>query len=294
MGGNQSKVTVDNLTENLVNSVLETTQSSAMITNISQELLIDTTKYDKIMGQLYIECLKLNRDRSPADMVKSCEKLELKGVSNISNKGLFNISKSTRQTSESIQQNASEIVNKIEAKQKQENSAFSMNQKTKTNIINRVKNVSDIIARTFNQMLDRNEFKTSLVIRSGNVSGVSTELVVNYLSNQLQQSKVLQEAIATTINEIKTDNTQTNSGLGLIIIIIIAVLVLIPVLYFSFRYFMRKKKVNNQNIEKGGSKGNFIPVLIISIISILIIVIIVLSVLYSKKNNSGTTVVVNK
>jgi flagellar basal body-associated protein FliL len=57
---------------------------------------------------------------------------------------------------------------------------------------------------------------------------------------------------------------------------------------------MRKKKVNNQNIEKGGSKGNFIPVLIISIISILIIVIIVLSVLYSKKNNSGTTVVVNK
>jgi uncharacterized membrane protein YidH (DUF202 family) len=239
------------------------------------------------MGQLYIDCLKLNRDRSPADMVKSCEKLELKGVSNISNKGLFNISKSTRQTSESIQQNASEIVNKIEAKQKQENSAFSMNQKTKTNIINRVKNVSDILARTFNQMLDRNEFKTSLVIRSGNVSGVSTELVVNYLSNQLQQSKVFQEAIATTVNEIKTDNTQTNSGLGLIIIIIIAVLVLI-------RYFMRKKKVNNQNIEKGGSKGNFIPVLIISIISILIIVIIVLSVLYSKKNNSGTTVVVNK
>lgn len=262
MGGNQSNISVNTATENLVESIMNTTQKSAINTNISQDVIIDTTEYSKNQGILYNECLIENRTRKVDDILILCKPLAPGSVSNVLVKGTFDISKSTTLTAKSIQDAASTIANDIKATQEQENSGFSINEKASTNIVSRIKQHSKLIADTINEAINNDTFTQKLEIRSGNTKGVSMDLFIKYVSVQLNTIDVFQKSVQDTIQDIESKNTQKNSGLGNILIAVVVILSIILILFFVYKMYSRKggrrngrTTVSGRGESEGGSEG---------------------------------------
>ncbi len=262
MGGNQSNISVNTATENLVESIMNTTQKSAINTNISQDVLIDTTEYSRMQSTKYNECLRDNRTRKPNEILEFCKLVAPVGVSEILVKGTFDISKSTTLTAKSIQDSASNIVNDISAKQEQTNSGFSISNKAKTNIVSSIKQHSKLIADTINEAMSNDNFNQKLEIRSGNTKGVSMNLFIKYVSIQLNNIDVFQKSVQDIKQQIVTENTQKNSGLGNILIAVVVILSIILILFFVYKMYSRKggrrngrTTVSGRGESEGGSEG---------------------------------------
>jgi len=144
MGGNQSKISVNTATENLVESIMNTTQKSAINTNISQDVLIDGREYARDQSAKYLACTRDNINKKPNEILEICMPLAPGSIENVTVKGTFDISKSTTLTAKSVQDAASTIANNIKATQEQENSGFSINEKASTNIVSSIKQHSKL------------------------------------------------------------------------------------------------------------------------------------------------------
>ena len=257
MGGNQSKISVNTATENLVESIMNTTQKSAINTNISQDVIIDTTEYSRIQSTKYNECLRDNISRKFNETLEFCKLIAPVGVSGILVKGTFDISKSTTLTAKSIQDAASNIVNDISAKQEQSNSGFSINEKASTNIVSSIKQHSKLIADTINEAMSNDNFNQKLEIRSGNTKGVSMDLFIKQVTVQLNTIDVFQKSVQDTIQTLATENTQKNSGLGNILIAVVVILSIILIAFFVYKMYSRKG--GRRNGGRGRSERSKIP-----------------------------------
>ena len=240
MGGNQSKISVNTATENLVESIMNTTQKSAINTNISQDVLIDGREYFRDQSAKYLKCTTENRNRNPDDILKICMPLAPGSIEDVTVKGTFDITKYTTLTAKSIQDAASNIVNDISAKQTQTNSGFSVNEKAKTNIISSIKQHSKLIADTINEASSTDNFNQKLEIRSGNTKGVSLDLFIKQVTVQLNSVDVFQKSVQDTIQKLETENSQTNSGLGNILIAVVVILSIILIAFFVYKMYSRK------------------------------------------------------
>ena len=261
MGGNQSKISVNTATENLVESIMNTTQKSAINTNISQDVFIDGTEYAKIQSAAYLQCIRENRN-----MLEICKPLAPGSIENVSVKGTFDITKYTTLTARSIQDAASNIVNDISAKQEQSNSGFSINEKAKTSILSSIKQHSKLIADTINEASSTDNFNQKLEIRSGNTKGVSMDLFIKQVTVQLNSVDVFQKSVQDTIQTLETENTQKNSGLGNILIAVVVILSIILISFFVYKMYSRKSgrssggkgrsRVNTNGVNTNGVNTN--------------------------------------
>ena len=261
MGGNQSKISVNTATENLVESIMNTTQKSAINTNISQDVLIDGSEYFRDQSAKYLKCTTENRNRNPDDILKICMPLAPGSIEDVTVKGTFDITKYTTLTAKSIQDSASNIVNDISAKQEQSNSGFSINEKAKTNIVSSIKQHSKLIADTINEASSTDNFNQKLEIRSGNTKGVSMDLFIKQVTVQLNTVDVFQKSVQDTIQKLETENTQTNSGLGNILIAVVVILSIILILFFVYKMYSRKSgrrgrsRIPTRDSSEEGSDG---------------------------------------
>lgn len=260
MGGNQSKISVNTATENLVESIMNTTQKSAINTNISQDVLIDGREYLRDQSEKYNKCTRENRNRNPDDILKICMPLAPGSIENVRVKGTFDITKYTTLTAKSIQDAASNIVNDISAKQEQSNSGFSINQKAKTSILSSIKQHSKLIADTINEASSTDNFNQKLQIFSGNTKGVSMDLFIKQVTVQLNSVDVFQKSVQDTIQKLETENTQKNSGLGNILIAVVVILSIILISFFVYKMYYKKKgrsggKGRSRVNAKGSSNG---------------------------------------
>jgi hypothetical protein len=302
MGGNQSNISVNTATENLVESIMNTTQKSAINTNISQDVIIDTTEYSKNQSILYNECTRDNRNRKVPEMLEICMPLVPVGVSEILVKGTFDISKSTTLTAKSIQDSASNIVNDISAKQEQTNSGFSINEKAKTNIVSSIKQHSKLIADTINEAMSTDNFNQKLEIRSGNTKGVSMDLFIKQVTVQLNSIDVFQKSVQDIKQQIVSENTQKNSGLGNILIAVVVILSIILISFFVYKMYSRKKGGKGRkgegeegseydSYESRGSKSTFSTGSYIGMfIAVLIIALLITLIVLNSKNKKGNDV----
>jgi hypothetical protein len=236
---------------------MNTTQKSAINTNISQDVVIDTTEYSRIQSTKYLDCTRDNRTRKVDEMLEICMPLVPGSIENVSVKGTFDISKSTTLTAKSIQDAASNIVNDISAKQEQTNSGFSINEKAKTNIVSSIKQHSKLIADTINEAMSVDNFNQKLEIFSGNTKGVSMDLFIKQVTVQLNTVDVFQKSVQDTIQTLETENTQTNSGLGNLLIAVVVILSIILILFFVYKMYSRKG--GRRNGGRGRSERSKIP-----------------------------------
>jgi hypothetical protein len=264
MGGNQSKISVNTATENLVESIMNTTQKSAINTNISQDVLIDGREYARDQSAKYLACTRDNINKKPNEILEICMPLAPGSIEDVTVKGTFDISKSTTLTAKSIQDSASNIVNDISAKQEQSNSGFSINEEAKTNIVSNIKQHSKLIADTINEAMSTDNFNQKLEIRSGNTKGVSMDLFIKQVTVDLNTVDVFQQSVQDTIQDIETKNTQKNSGLGNILIVVVVILSIILISFFVYKMYSRKggkskkskrSKIPKQDSSEEGSDG---------------------------------------
>ena len=268
MGGNQSKISVNTATENLVESIMNTTQKSAINTNISQDVLIDGREYARDQSAKYLACTRDNINKKPNEILEICMPLAPGSIENVTVKGTFDISKSTTLTAKSVQDAASTIANNIKATQEQENSGFSINEKASTNIVSSIKQHSKLIADTINEAMSNDNFNQKLEIRSGNTKGVSMDLFIKQVTVDLNTVDVFQQSVQDTIQDIETKNTQKNSGLGNILIAVVVILSIILISFFVYKMYSRKggrrkggrgrserSKIPKQDKSEEGSDG---------------------------------------
>ena len=255
MGGNQSKISVNTATENLVESIMNTTQKSAINTNISQDVLIDGREYARDQSAKYLACTRDNINKKPNEILEICMPLAPGSIENVTVKGTFDISKSTTLTAKSVQDAASTIANNIKATQEQENSGFSINEKASTNIVSSIKQHSKLIADTINEAMSNDNFNQKLEIRSGNTKGVSMDLFIKQVTVDLNTVDVFQQSVQDTIQDIETKNTQKNSGLGNILIVVVVILSIILISFFVYKMYSKKGGKKNG----GKSKRSRIP-----------------------------------
>lgn len=246
MGGNHSKISQESITNVIIQSVIEVTQSTSLITKASSDIKIDTTKANEIQGNQRFKCIDifLRNNKDPGECIVLYPTLT---VNNIFIKGVYNINSTITQVTKLTQQQQTDILNKITSQLTQKNEGIQIGNTAEENIKTFVDINIQSILKAAQDAKGTTDITNSVVITGGGVSGVTIDSFVDEIRTICQSDEVFQKNSLALTNDLESTLTQTSSlfgGLGglitMIIVGIFGFFVILFMILFLIKYFKSK------------------------------------------------------
>lgn len=237
MGGHTSKLTVENITDTIVETVIKSTQSSMLITKQIQSINIDTTKYNENLGKLRNECIKT---KSTDECIKLHPQLKVEDIK-VSN--CIDLNSSVTQIANLTAKQQSEIENKIKNELVQKNDGFSIGNDAESAVSNVVKTQLKSIIDVLQQATQSITAENYVVITGAGVRGITMESITNITSQTLMDNTSFNE----NMNKIKNDidaSVKQQTGFGLLTKILIGFIMFFVVIYLLMLLFKKKGKID--------------------------------------------------
>jgi hypothetical protein len=232
-GGNSVETKITNITKVVSNTILSTIQSTSNETMQVQELIVDCSNEGAAArDKKKRECLLDTVEILGPEAGQVCARLFGCGASNISMKGVLNVDYDISQDTEMTATIKTKLKNALESSIEQENSLGTFGNSVKTGIDNVVAQVTEINLTTLQDSFNDSQQKQSVIVKGGTAEFIDMKSAGVIVTNIVQDTKVMVDAISELENSIKSQVKQ-DSGLPDIQNIIIAIIVGI-IVFFIF------------------------------------------------------------
>lgn len=266
MGGNQSIIDQESVTNICVSSIIQVTQQQASDIKQSNIIKIDMNKSNQITMNARLDCQKLfasySKDISKDidKITKNCkESYPLPTVEGVNIEGVLNVNLINSQTSDITAEQKMDIVDKIKSSVSQKSGILSGND-SKVKIRDFINvNVSTII-ETMQKSVNNLNVDNQIVINGGGVKGILLNSIVNDVVKNLQYNKVFQSNVTKLTKDLEADVSQTGGLSNIILIIIISIVAFFIVLFLIItliKISKSKSKDSSSNPIESQSKFNY-------------------------------------
>jgi hypothetical protein len=260
MGGNQSTIDQESLTNIVVSSTIQVTQSEASNINQSNTIILDTNLSQKLTDDSRQKCLELGLkySKDPTNdmdkITKNCILLYPEVIlEGIKINGVLDVKKINTQIQALTQEQESDIIDKIKSSIKQTSSGITLGNNSDVTIKDFInENLSSLIQAIQTSVTDVN-VDNQIVINGGGVRGILINSVTNDMVQNLQQNTNFQSNISKLTKDLEADVDQTSSLFGgfgkIILIIIICIVGFFIILFLIITLIKYSKKTNTKQVE---------------------------------------------
>lgn len=260
MGGNQSTIDQESLTNIVVSSTIQVTQSEASNINQSNTIILDTNLSQKLTDDSRQKCLELGLkySKDPTNdmnkITKNCILLYPEVIiEGVKINGVLDVKKINTQIQALTQEQESDIIDKIKSSIKQTSSGITLGNNSDVTIKDFInENLSSLIQAIQTSVTDVN-VDNQIVINGGGVRGILINSVTNDMVQNLQQNTNFQSNISKLTKDLEADVDQTSSLFGgfgkIILIIIICIVGFFIILFLIITLIKYSKKTNTKQVE---------------------------------------------